>query len=223
MTQQNLDAVVSDIYLKTHQIWQATRAGLAKTHDHGFKILYAPAQYEPSTLVIGAQPGGDATHMLDAELRHPSVRNEYLSQSWPLASELRKRFGTIFLQGAIGTNAIFFRAPSWNTWLTIDPQLRMKLENFCVAENKRLILAMRPKQILLLGWDALGLMGGTGFRELVANRPSDGRPRRKRLLMFGDIAGVPAFAIPHPTAAWKNPPVSDVDWAMIVAKINQSP
>ena len=93
---------------------------------------------------------------------------------------------------------------------------------FCVSENKRLIQAMRPKQIVLLGWDAPRLMGGSGFRELVANRPADGRPRRKRLLMSGQIEGIPAFAIPHPSTAWKNPPVTNEDWAMIAAGIGQS-
>jgi hypothetical protein len=76
---------------------------------------------------------------------------------------------------------------------------------------------MRPKQILLLGWDTLDLMGGSGFQELVANRPGNGVPRRKRLLQSGKIDEFPAFAIPHPSAAWKKPPVTDDDWQLIAA------
>jgi uracil-DNA glycosylase len=78
---------------------------------------------------------------------------------------------------------------------------------------------MQPKRILLLGWDALAMMGGSGFKELVAIRPVSDRRRRTRLLQSGQIEGIPAFAIPHPSAAWKNPPVTDDDWEMIAAEI----
>ena len=222
MDQKNLDGVVIDIYSKTNRLWQATRDKITKDHDHGFKILYAPAHLKPSVLVIGLQPGGDASNMREAELRQPSASNEYLNESWTLAAELRKRFGTAYLQGAIGTNAVFFRAPSWEKWRGIEPRLRSHLEAFCVSENKRLIKAMCPRQILLLGWDALDLMGGSGFRELAANRPAADRRRRKRLLMSGKIEGIPTFAIPHPSTAWMNPPVTNEDWAMIVAGIGLS-
>jgi hypothetical protein len=223
MEHQKLDTVVREIYCTTYRLWETSRGGLKQDHDNGFKILYAPARFEPSVLVIGLQPGGSASNLRDAELRQPSASNEYLSESWTLARELRKRFGPTYLQGAIGTNAIFFRAPSRVIWRGIERQLRTQLEMFCVGENGRLIQAMQPKQILLLGWDALDLMrGGSEFRELVANRPGGGRRRRKRLLQSGRIEGVPAFAIPHPSKAWMNPPVTSEDWAMIAAGIGVS-
>lgn len=222
MGQQNLDFTISDIYDKTYKVWQSSRKELTKDHDHGFKILYAPPRFEPSVLVMGLQPGGSVSNVRAAELRQPSASNEYLHESWTLAAELRKRFGATYLQGAIGTNVIFFRAPSWKQWCGIESQLRANLETFCVNENKRLIQAMHPKQLLLLGWDALNLIGGSGFQELVANRPADGKRRRKRLLMSGTFAGIPAFAIPHPSTAWKNPPVTNEEWAMIVSGIGLS-
>ncbi len=214
-----MDTIVHDVYSKTYRLWEATRCRLTKDHDHGFKILYSPPCLEPPVLVIGLQPGGDVSHMRAEELRQPSPSNEYLSGSWTLAAELRKRFGPAYLHGAVGTNAIFFRAPNWKEWQGLEQRLRTLLEAFCVGENNRLIRAMRPKQILLLGWDALDLMGGSGFREMVANGRGDGRRRRNRLLQSGRIEGIPAFAIPHPSTAWKNPPVTDEDWAMILAGI----
>ncbi|MGD0143125.1 MAG: hypothetical protein ABSC92_08205 [Rhizomicrobium sp.] len=217
MEKQALDTVVREVYSETRQLWEHARSQLSKDQDHAFKILYSPPVFEPAVLVIGLQPGGDVTHMRHAELERPSETNEYLDESWPLAVQLRKRFGKPFLEGAVGTNAIFFRSPSWADWHKIEPLLRARLEVFCVGENKRLIRAMRPKQIVLLGWDALHVMGGSGFRESVANAQQDGRSRRKRLLQSGEIEGIPAFAIPHPSAAWKNPPVSDDDWTMILA------
>jgi hypothetical protein len=214
-----LDTVVREVYTGTRQLWEHARGQLSKNQDHAFKILYSPPRLEPAALVIGLQPGGDVTHMRHAELERPAATNEYLDESWPLAMQLRKRFGKPFLQGAVGTNAIFFRSPSWSDWQKIEPLLRARLETFCVGENRRLIRAMRPKKIVLLGWDALHAMGGSGFRELVANGPRTARPRRKRLLQAGKIEGIPAFAIPHPSAAWKNPPVTDDDWTMITAEM----
>ena len=110
---------------------------------------------------------------------------------------------------------VFFRSPSTESWNKAEPQLRGYLEAYCVSENRRLIQTMRPKQILLLGWDALELMGGGAFREIVAVGSSIARKRRKRLLRAGTIEGTQAYAIPHPTASWKHPPVTDEDWAMI--------
>jgi hypothetical protein len=215
--QQPLDVVVRSVYSNTNRLWEEVRHHLSKNQDHGFKILYGPPRLEPVTLVIGLQPGGDVTHVQAAELEQAPARNEYLDESWPLALELRKRFSETVLRDVVGTNAVFFRSPSWADWQRIEQRPRERLEAFCVGENRRLIRAMRPKQILLLGWDALHVMGGSGFRELVATGPRTGRPRRKRLLQAGKIEGIPAFAIPHPSAAWKNPPVTDDDWAMILA------
>ena len=199
MGQHELDAVVRDVYSKTYGLWETTRDRIAGDSDHGFKILYGPARFQPAVLIIGLQPGGSGSNMRDAELQQPSASNEYLSESWTLATELRERFGTEYLKGAIGTNAVFFRAPSWREWCCIDQALRSALTAFCVSQNKRLIEAIRPRQILVLGWDALDLMGGSGFRESVANKSADGRRRRKRLLMFGRIeAFLPSRSPIHP-------------------------
>jgi hypothetical protein len=72
---------------------------------------------------------------------------------------------------------------------------------------------------LRLSWDAPALMGGQGFGELVANGSIKGRLRRSRLLQAGSIRGIPSFAIPHPSSAWRHPPVTDQDWAQIAAGI----
>lgn len=149
----------------------------------------------------------------------PSPFNEYLSQSWPLAAELRRRFSIAFLREFVGTNVIFFRAPSLKLWRKVEKTLRLNLESFCIDEKMRLIRAMRPKKILLLGWDALKLLRTSQFQELVANQDPRTRSGRKRLLEYGKIEEVPAFAIPHPSAAWKNPPVTDAQWEAIATKV----
>ena len=79
MGQQELDRIVTDIYRSTHELWEASRQRLG-ADDHGFKILYAPALFEPPLLLIGFQPAGSRQNMLDTEHREPSKKNEYLSE-----------------------------------------------------------------------------------------------------------------------------------------------
>jgi hypothetical protein len=134
MEREQLDIVVDDVYRKTYGLWESVRDRLAKD-DHGFKILYTPPRLEPAVLVIGLQPGGDASHMRDEELRRPSVNNEYLSESWPLAAELRKRFGASFLQDAVGINAVYFRAPSWARWQRVEEHCGRSLRHFASTKT----------------------------------------------------------------------------------------
>lgn len=158
--------------------------------------------------------------MQNCEVRPKSMNT--LANSWALATELRKRLGKNFLQEAVGTNIIFFRAPSWTSWQQINQTLRSELEMFSLNQLTRLIKVIKPKRVLILGWDTLRLTGASGFTELVANRPLSKAPRRKRLLQKGTFSEIPAFAIPHPSASWKNPPVSDEDWQLIAAGLGAS-
>jgi hypothetical protein len=196
---------VTDIYNDTRKVYDWSRPFLGDRHDHGFKILYGPPVYRPEALVIGFQPGGDVTHRRPEEQLGPSSRNEYIVEDWPLAKELRKRFGVQWLQGVVGLNIVFFRSPSTELWREIDPRLRR----------------LNPKTVLLLGWDTLEAAQGTGFVERIATKPVLGRRRRSRLGQTGYFAGVPAVAIPYPPAAWRAPPVTDQDWKEIVALVRK--
>lgn len=209
-----------------HEIYEATRnycddffSSIDARHNCGFRILYAKVWVGSETFILGLQPGGDASHHRDHEHLEAPVENEYLDAKWPLAVELRKRFGEDFLEKSVGSNVVFMRAPSWKIWEKIPENVRIQVERFCVEQNKRLIHAIKPKRILLLGWDALEIMGGQNFTEMVADAQAPHGKSRKRLLMKGMIEGIPAFAIPHPSASWKNPPVRQEQWRQIAAHV----
>ena len=97
--------------------------------------------------------------------------------------------------------------------------LRTRIETFSREQNLRLIRALRPKRILMLGMSTLDRMGQSGFEELVAIEPVTDRPRRARLLQAGQIEGVQAFAIPHPSMSYTHPTVTNGDWSMIMTKM----
>ena len=152
---------VDDIYEETRNFYSQMAPRLGPKFAHGFRILYGPPYLNPNALVIGFQPGGDRSHSKLEEHRGPSRTNEYLVQSWPLAREMRKRFGHTWLQGVVGTNAVFFRCPSTTLWRQIDANVRTSIEAFCRNQAIQLVDRMKPKMVLLLGWDALeGLAAG---------------------------------------------------------------
>lgn len=213
---------IDDIYEKTRVLYDQLAPNLGQKFAHGFRILYGPPHHMPEALLIGFQPGGDLSHAVLDEHRGPSKTNEYLDQSWPLARELTKRFGEEWLKGALGTNAVFFRCPSTQLWRQLDDQVRTQIEVFSRDQVMAIIDRVKPKTLVLMGWDALDVLGKKGFVEVVANKPADGRRRRARLAQVGRIAGVRAVAIPHPTAAWKNPPVTEEDWSEIVDVVKRS-
>jgi hypothetical protein len=210
---------VHDIYEDTQNVYRWAAPFLGEKHAHGFKIMYSPPMARPRALLIGYQPGGDRTHGRPDEEVQPSRLNEYLTENWPLARELRKRFGTSFLESSVGLNAIFFRSPSTKIWREVDEALRREIETFCRTRALEIVRRLEPKVVLILGWDALEAVGGHGFVERVGHAAVVGRRRRRRLAQTGLLAGVPAVAIPHPTAAWRDPPVTDQDWNEIAAVV----
>jgi hypothetical protein len=208
---------IAEIYEETRAFYQDRRAALGR-HDCGLRILYGPVFFRPGTLIVGFSPGGDLSHATREEMYSPPTSNEYLSQSWPLARQLRRRFTEDFVGNSIGTNTVFFRAPCVSAWERIPQDLRDEMARFSMTQLMRLFHTLMPDRVLILGWDALANFKrycGIQFTELVATGPSE-RPRRRRLLQIGTVEGIPAFGIPHPSAAWRNPPVTDEDWEKIV-------
>jgi hypothetical protein len=135
---------------------------------------------------------------------------------------LRKRFGVRWLENAIGLNAIFFRSPSTELWRELDEALRKEIEDFCRSRALDIVRRLEPRLVLILGWDTLETLGGVGFVERIGNKLATGRRRRRRLAQTGVVAGVPAVAIPHPTSAWRAPPVTNEDWHEIVAIVRSN-
>jgi len=218
MPELDIDGIISEIYKDTHELWNEYKKYMGPAQHFGFKILYGPATLEPSVFIVGLQPGGDDLHATDDERMGPPSHNEYLSQSWILANVLRRRLGIKYLERSVGANVNFFRAPNWEFWTKkVSPLARDRLESFSLYQLRRLISVLKPTQILILGWEAMFQLVGGSFEELLADKMTSSG--RRRLLKAGSFEGIPAFAIPHPSSAWRNPPVTDSQWEAIAEKL----
>jgi hypothetical protein len=156
-------AKINKIYSETLEIYEAARKSLGE-EAHGFRVLYGPLLESTRTLIVGFQPGGDWSHHKHDEHYAPPELNDYLTADWRLAIELRQRFGFEFLQQSVGTNAIFFRAPSIERWRNIPLNTRLSLEAFSLAKMDELIDLINPDQLLILGWDTVELLRQYTFK-----------------------------------------------------------
>ena len=215
------DQAIQELYTTVAAYYSKLQTRLG-AWDHGFRILYGPVDNSSSTLIVGFQPGGDRSHHKPEEHLRAPLGNDYLEASWKLATELRQIFGMEFLAKSVGTNAVFFRSPNIAEWNKIDSRLRAEIGSFCRSKMQEMVETIKPTRIVVLGWDALEVLDAKGFSERSANRA--GRPPggRKRLLQVGRLFGTRTFAIPHPSAAWKFPPVTPQDWEHIATTITTS-
>ncbi len=175
----------------------------------GYEILYGPPLDEPPILFVGLQPGGTEIsqhreHGADLGGSWPQTC-EYATAPWPMARHMRRMFGPA-LSGCTGTNAIFLRAPDLATWRrTVPVPLRREIAQFCAARVLRMVRAMRPRNIVAIGFDSLAGFGPT--------QPVLASPAGRTLLRAGHIAGQPALATLHLTGAW----MSNADRAAMTA------
>lgn len=115
----------------------------------GFRILYGPPIFEAPVLFIGYQPGGTVAHVQDHQ-GWPEIC-DYAVAEWRLASRLREIFAVDQLARSTGLNAVFFRAPNVEKWRRVPLPLRKEIESFCHLRAKRIIDALRPRQVVSIG------------------------------------------------------------------------
>jgi hypothetical protein len=158
---------------------------------YGYKILYGPPHHQAPILFIGYQPGGDAPEANETDC-WPSVY-QYATENWPLTRVMWKLFDKEFLKQCCGLNGIFVRAPSSDVYRREYREARYSIEKFCLERVGRLVNAINPQKIVVIGFAALELFGGS--KEFVKN--SNGRVLMKK----GQIAGRPAIATMHLSGA----------------------
>ena len=157
---------------------------------YGYKILYGPPHHQAPILFIGYQPGGSTPEEGD---KCWSPVCEYASEPWKLAVKMREMLGREFLKQCCGLNGIFVRAPDTATYKREYRDSRPKIERFCLECVGRLVDAIDPQKIVLIGLATLDLFGGG--RMLLSN--SDDRI----LLKEGRVANRPAIATMHLSGA----------------------
>jgi hypothetical protein len=164
----------------------------------GFEILYGPPLHRPDMLLLGYQPGGGAQSPEDARARYPLPdrwpdTSAYVTAPWPLAGRLRDMFGTEPLTRSVGLNAIFVRSPKIAAYGTIDGELRNEISHFCLPHVIRIIDAVDPVNVVVMGFATLRLFG--------AATPDRCNAKGRVLTSVGTIAGRRAIAMLHPSGA----------------------
>lgn len=177
---------------------------IPRSHNYGFKILYAPPVYQPPILFVGYQPGGGADDF-ERETARGSDKSwpaacEYATESWRLAKQMRQMFGRGFLEQCMGINAIFLRSPTVDDYKrSLAKDIRAQVENFCLTRVNQIIEATDPKKIVAIGFDTLKL-----FSE---SEPDLTNEKGRTLTKMGKIGGRSAVATLHLSGAQ----ISNVD------------
>ena len=170
---------------------------------YGYKILYGPPHHKAPILFIGYNPGGDAPEAHERD-RWPSVC-EYATANYKFACAIRRLFDRQFLKQCVALNGIFVRTPGSDTYKKeFRVERRRSIEKFCMERVNRLVDAIDPQKIVIIGFNTLWLFGGGNPRLRNDNRD---------LLREGLVAGRPAIATIHLTGA--RPPLSMEDFDII--------
>jgi hypothetical protein len=114
-------------------------------------------------MFIGYQPGrglltseGDLDRK--CEDRWPD-RCQYATERWRLAKNMRQMFEVPLLKQCVALNAIFVRSPNIETYRTISPKLRQEIKEFCLPRVIKIVDALRPGILVVLGLETLALFG----------------------------------------------------------------
>jgi len=205
----DLEAICTGVYEDTRKLPQLTANPAL-----GFEILMGPPLKRPPIVFIGYQPGNGSLSVEQArqagyEQEWPKT-NEYLTASWPLAKRMRRMFGVELLQQCVGLNAIFVRSRSAHTYVrSLSRHDRRAVRAFCLEEVGKLVRAMDPRLVVVIGFSTLELFGA-GTADL---RNHSGRV----LTRFGEVHGRRAIATLHLTGSQ----IANADIDRIASQVKQ--
>jgi hypothetical protein len=185
------EAVCREVYAETRDFY--ARCGLRLgAAAHSFRILHGPPVLHPPILFIGFQPGGREEAVAEERDMWPSSC-VYALEPWRLWCRMREIWGAATLEGCTGLNLIFFRAPRIAEWGRVDAGLRADIEKFCRCRVDRIVTALAPRQIVIIGLGTFDRLTRGG----VVLRGSHGRVLAKQ----GTLYDVPAYGIVHLSGA----------------------
>jgi hypothetical protein len=193
---KELEDFCRTIYRETseHEAIVAAR----EQYNLGFEILMGPPRLNPDIAFIGYQPGEWAMSVTEARTAgyedwwvHGTC--QYATAKWKLAVRLRTMFTAEGLESCVGLNAIFVRARSIAEYQRVPVELRNRIRTFCLAQVDRMLRAMEPKKIVVIGFETMRLFGRAHPCDVSAG---------KVLVRAGYVFQRRAFATPHLSAAW---------------------
>lgn len=141
--------ICAAVYEETQRYYGAKAPYMADA-ALGFRILYGPPIVDAPILFIGFQPGGSSIED-DSHHRTWPAECHYATSSWPLARRMRAIWTAETLALCTGLNAIFFRASSVQSWRALPRPLRLELEAFSLTRAERIVRALSPQRIVVIG------------------------------------------------------------------------
>ena len=199
-TQSKVDALCRKIYQEVSNFDPISNA---LSYDIGFEILMGKPFYEPHVLFIGYQPGDG--NMSPLQAREAGYERDWVSEekcqfateSWMLARKIRSIFGDNnlhILERCVGINALYIRAKNINEYNTVfDYKSRKIIKSFCKAQNEKIIKAIKPNKIIVLGFGTMDIFGNSNY-DIVDDK---GKPITK----IAEIFGVQSLVVKHLTGA----------------------
>jgi hypothetical protein len=175
----------------------------------GYKILYGPPQVGIRVLFLGSQPGGNLNDALAGDFIGERItwpeQFEYSASSWGLAHRAREIWHPDLLMRSTAMNANFFRSPNHKTWKLVDRELRLEVEIFCLLRARELAIAHEAQEIVVIGITLFDQLKDKKAltRTHESNRTPQGR--LDRLVVEGEIWGIPAKGVKHLTGQYTTP------------------
>ena len=202
------------LYERTHALWRSLE-GQYPTWECRYSILYGPPITKPELMIIGSNPGFNASDLYDEEVLTWPGKNEYHTKDWPLAARLRSLFQSAGVPDAlaqsVGTNRLFFKSkslgrhPTGLGWQDNPASIRQDLEAYCSAECERLMAVLHPRRVLALGLGVFDQVVDVSESQITG---TGGR----RIAASGFASRIPVLGIIHPTGAR----VSNLEWQRVV-------
>ena len=178
------------VYRETQALYEMRSTAMG-AHALGFRVLYGPPVVDAPVLFVGDQPGGESIEDAQHHAGWPD-RCDYAWKPWRFAQRIRSIWDADTLAASTGLNANFFRAPSAQSWRQVPLPLRRELEHFSSARAERIVQALSPRQVVVVG---IGV-----FDRFAVGTP-DTLGGTRVLLKRGVIWGVPAVGIIHVSGA----------------------
>ena len=139
---------------ETYRFWQ-TLENAYPFWRSGFMVFFSPVRPNAGVLILGANPGGDATAFNVPLATSIPSSHDYFTYGYPLAEQMRRLFGHInqteMLKDSVKLNMNFFRSRDSGEWKTAPEPIRQSMESFSLERVRRIIAAVKPKVIIAEG------------------------------------------------------------------------
>lgn len=187
------DSIFSQIYAETrsHYLASSVQLGAAAL---GFRILYGPPVLHAQYVFLGFQPGGRQDESNEGQHEGWPDQSWYAHSDAILARRLRYVFGIETIDHS-GLNMIFFRAPNIQAWDGIEKKIRSDLEEFCLERVLRIIEALQPRHLVIIGLGTFERLTGTKGDTVLQIAQG------ARLAVRGKFGGFPTSGIVHLSGA----------------------